>query len=52
MQTGTIGITEFAQSELGDIVHVDIPEVGTKFTKGEGIVRIKGQSYINILDWN
>lgn len=26
--TATIGITEFAQRELGDIVYVDIPTVG------------------------
>jgi glycine cleavage system H protein len=25
----TIGITDFAQSELGDIVYIDIPSVGT-----------------------
>ena len=30
-----IGITDFAQSELGDIVFVDIPEVGIELTKGE-----------------
>ena len=28
---GTMGITEHAQSELGDIVHVDLPEVGAEF---------------------
>ncbi|WP_031499235.1 glycine cleavage system protein GcvH [Bryobacter aggregatus] len=27
--TGTIGITDHAQSELGDIVYVDLPKVGT-----------------------
>lgn len=26
--TVTIGITEFAQSELGDVVYVDLPSVG------------------------
>ena len=26
--TGTIGITDHAQSELGDIVYVDLPKVG------------------------
>lgn len=30
-----IGITDFAQSELGDIVFVDIPEVGIELAKGE-----------------
>ena len=32
-ETATVGITDFAQSELGDIVHVDLPEVGTEFVK-------------------
>ncbi len=31
---GTIGITDHAQSELGDIVFVDLPKVGTSITKG------------------
>ena len=30
-----IGITDFAQSELCDIVFVDIPEVGIELAKGE-----------------
>lgn len=32
---GTIGITEFAQSELGEIVYVDMPRVGQSFKKDE-----------------
>lgn len=31
----TIGITEFAQRELGDIVYVDIPSLGKDVTKEE-----------------
>ena len=31
----TIGITEFAQRELGDIVYVDIPPVGKEIAKEE-----------------
>lgn len=30
-----VGITEFAQSELGDIVFVELPEVGTEVTADE-----------------
>ncbi len=30
-----IGITEFAQGELGDIVYIDIPSVGKKIAKEE-----------------
>ncbi len=31
----TIGITDFAQSELGDIVFVDVPTVGETLSAGE-----------------
>ena len=37
----TIGITDHAQEELGDIVHVDLPEIGTEFTKQEAISTIE-----------
>ncbi len=33
--TVRIGITEYAQDQLGDIVYLEIPEVGEKVTKGE-----------------
>ncbi len=32
---GTVGITDYAQSELGDIVFVELPEVGQTLRKGE-----------------
>ena len=35
--TGTIGITHHAQSELGDIVYVDLPKVGAKAEQGKTI---------------
>ncbi len=31
---GTIGITVFAQQQLGDVVYVEVPEVGTSVEKG------------------
>lgn len=31
----TIGITEFAQSELGDVTYVEIPQVGQTLDKGQ-----------------
>ena len=33
--TGTIGITDHAQHELGDIVYVDLPKVGSHLEKGK-----------------
>ena len=32
---GTIGITEYAQEQLGDVVFVDVPQAGRKVAKGE-----------------
>ena len=34
-EQGTIGITDHAQEELGDIVFVDLPKVGAKVTKSQ-----------------
>nr|CAB3248600.1 glycine cleavage system H protein, mitochondrial-like [Phallusia mammillata] len=39
--TGTIGITDHAQSKLGDIVFVELPEVGTSFEKDESFAVIE-----------
>ena len=33
--TGAIGITDFAQQQLGDVVYVELPEVGTTMTAGQ-----------------
>ncbi len=37
---GTIGITEFAQKQLGDVVYVELPQVGTQleFHQSFGVV--------------
>ena len=32
---GTVGITQYAQESLGDIVFVDLPKVGTEITAGK-----------------
>ena len=33
--TGTIGITPYAQEQLGDVVFVELPQAGRKVAKGE-----------------
>ena len=33
-ETGVIGITDYAQNSLGDIVFVDLPKVGTQIQAG------------------
>jgi len=35
--TGTIGITDHAQEELGDIVYVDLPKVGAHLEQGKSL---------------
>ena len=37
----TIGITDFAQGELGDIVFVTLPEIGQEFSKGDALVEVE-----------
>jgi glycine cleavage system H protein len=35
--TATVGITDHAQSELGDIVYVDLPKVGARVEAGKSL---------------
>ena len=37
----TVGISDFAQNELGDIVYVTLPEVGQTFEKGGAVVEVE-----------
>ncbi|MCP4632444.1 MAG: glycine cleavage system protein GcvH [candidate division Zixibacteria bacterium] len=37
----TVGITDFAQGELGDVVFVELPEVGTVFSQSESFGTIE-----------
>ncbi|CAG9319979.1 unnamed protein product [Blepharisma stoltei] len=32
---GTVGITDHAQSQLGDVVHLDLPTIGAHFKQGD-----------------
>ncbi|SLN33747.1 glycine cleavage system protein GcvH [Oceanibacterium hippocampi] len=34
-KVGTIGITDYAQNQLGDVVYVELPEVGREVAKGD-----------------
>ncbi len=34
-ETGTVGISDYAQSQLGDIVFVEVPEKGKSLSKGD-----------------
>ena len=34
-ETATVGITHYAQEQLGELVYVELPEVGARFAKGD-----------------
>lgn len=36
-ETGTVGITNYAQGQLGDITFVELPDVGRLVSKGESV---------------
>jgi glycine cleavage system H protein len=38
---GTVGISEYAQSQLGDIVFVEVPEEGKEVGKGDDIAVVE-----------
>ena len=37
----TIGITDYAQGELGDIIYIEFPDTGDKFNAGDSIGTIE-----------
>jgi glycine cleavage system H protein len=47
--TAIIGITDFAQSELGDIVYVELPEVGAQTKQGESFGTIEAVKAVSDL---
>ena len=38
---GTIGISNYAQEQLGDVVFVDVPQRGRKIAKGESVAVVE-----------
>jgi glycine cleavage system H protein len=34
-EIGRVGITDYAQQQLGDVVYVELPDVGKRFKQGE-----------------
>ncbi len=38
---GTVGVTDHAAGELGDIVYVDLPEVGSEYSAGDAVGSIE-----------
>jgi glycine cleavage system H protein len=48
-ENGTIGITAHAQSELGDIVYVELPKPGTKMNSGESFGSVESVKAVSEL---
>lgn len=48
-EDGTIGITDFAAEALGDVVYVDLPEVGDEVEAGENCGEIESTKSVSDL---
>jgi glycine cleavage system H protein len=47
--TGEIGITDYAQQQLGDVVYVELPDVGRKIAAGESFGSIESVKAVSEL---
>ena len=47
--TAEVGITEFAQQQLGDVVYIELPEVGRQVTAGESFGSIESVKAVSEL---
>ncbi|HSM67862.1 MAG TPA: glycine cleavage system protein GcvH [Ilumatobacteraceae bacterium] len=45
--TATIGITEYAQDALGDVVFVEMPETGTSVTAGDSFSEVESTKSVS-----
>ena len=43
----TIGITDFAQDQLGDVVYVDVPDVGASSAAGDAISEVESTKSVS-----
>ena len=46
---GKVGITDYAQQQLGDVVYVDLPEVGAKVKQGQSFGTIESVKAVSEL---
>ncbi|PNG25449.1 glycine cleavage system protein GcvH [Methylocella silvestris] len=45
-----VGITDYAQAQLGEVVHVDLPEVGARLERGQEVAAVESVKVSNGLD--
>ncbi len=48
-ETATVGITDHAQDELGDVVFVELPEVGAAFDAGDSFGAVESVKAVSDL---
>jgi glycine cleavage system H protein len=48
-EQGKVGITDYAQQQLGDVVYIDLPEVGTKLKQGQSFGTIESVKAVSEL---
>jgi glycine cleavage system H protein len=48
-ETGKVGITDYAQQQLGDVVYVELPEVGAKVKQGQSFGTIESVKAVSEL---
>jgi len=48
-EIGTVGITDYAQKELGDVVFVELPQVGTQLEAGDALGSIESVKAVSEL---
>jgi glycine cleavage system H protein len=46
---GKVGITDYAQQQLGDVVYLELPEVGAKLTQGQAFGTIESVKAVSEL---
>ena len=48
-ERGKVGITDYAQAQLGDVVYVELPEVGAKLKQGQSFGTIESVKAVSEL---
>jgi glycine cleavage system H protein len=48
-EQGTVGVTDFAQESLGDVVYVELPKIGENFAAGEPFGSVESVKSVNEL---
>ena len=48
-ERGKVGITDYAQQQLGDVVYIELPEIGTKLKQGQSFGTIESVKAVSEL---